>query len=109
MSFIKDNQGVEWELKLSLSAIRSICKKLGITMAQLTMLDLPISDILESVHYLCAKQLAKAGVSVDDFYDRIDDVPVEELLQTLQNCFYDAFPKMKKTEGEGSGPFVPGE
>ena len=64
MAIIKDNKGTEWELKLSLSAIRSICKKLNISLAQLTMLDLPIADVLSSIHYLCAKQLDKEKVSL---------------------------------------------
>ena len=104
MAVIKDNKGVEWDLKLSLSAIRSICKKLNISLAQLTMLDLPIGDILDSVHYLCAKQMDKEKVSRDEFYERIDDISFDELLTALQDTFYDAFPKMKpKVETAESG------
>jgi len=107
MAIIKDNKGTEWELKLSLSAIRSICTKLKISMAQLTMLDLPVGEVLSSVHYLCSKQLAAEKVSVEDFYERIDDIPFDELLASLQETFFDAFPKMK-AKAEGDGPFAPG-
>ena len=103
MAIIKDNKGTEWELKLSLSAIRSICKRLNISLAQLTMLDLPISDILSSVHYLCVKQLDKEKVSSEEFYERIDDISVDSLMESLQETFYDAFPKMKPQPSDSAG------
>ena len=104
MAIIKDNKGTEWELKLSLSAIRSICTKLKISMAQLTMLDLPVGEVLSSIHYLCSKQLTAEKVSIDEFYERIDDIPFDELLASLQETFFDAFPKMK-AKGESDAPF----
>lgn len=96
MAIIKDNKGTEWDLKLSLSAIRAICKKLKISLAQLTMLDLPLGDILDSVHFLCSKQMTDNKVTVEQFYERIDDISFDELLAALQETFYEAFPKMKK-------------
>lgn len=109
MAILKDCKGTEWNLKLSLSAIRSICSKLNISMAQLTMLDLPIGDILGSVHMLCAKQLKSEGITEEEFYELIDEVPFDDLIEILQETFYDAFPKMKPAEGEDTGPFVHGE
>ena len=103
MAIITDNKGTEWDLKLSLSAIRAICKKLNISLAQLTMLDLPIADILASVHYLCAKQLDKEKISSEAFYERIDDISVDDLLKALQDTFYDAFPKMKPQPANPEG------
>ncbi len=112
MAIIKDSKGTEWDLKLSLSAIRAICKKLNISLAQLTMLDLPIGEILDSVHYLCTKQMDREKVSREEFYERIDDISFDELLTALQETFYDAFPKMKpkvavegeSDEGNASSP-----
>ena len=109
MALLKDNTGFEWELRLTLSSIRKICVKLDISMAQLTMLDLPLGDILGSVHLLCAKQLKAEKVSEADFYDRIDEIPFDELLEILKSTFFDAFPKMKPKDGDNDAPFGLGE
>jgi len=108
MAFLKDSKGVDWELKLTLSAIRSVCKKLKISMAQLTMLDLDLGEVLDSIHFLCSKQLRAEKVSVEEFYDRIDEVPPSELFEVLQDTLYDAFPKMKQ-KAEDDAPFDHGE
>lgn len=108
MAILKDVQGTEWELRLTLSVIRKITSKMGVTMAQLTTLDLPIGDVLGCVHLLCEKQLKKEEVTVDAFYDRIDTVPFDELMAILQETLYEAFPKMKKAADEDV-PFVLGE
>jgi len=109
MAMIKDSTGYEWELRLTLSAIRKICAKMNITMAQLTSLDLPLDDILGSIHHLCEKELKEKKVSVDEFYERIDEVSFDVLLKTLQETLYEAFPKMKpQAEGDSEVPFAPG-
>jgi len=109
MAILKDSTDFEWDLRLTLSAIRKICVKLDITMAQLTMLDLPLGDILGSVHLLCEKQMKEHKVSEVAFYDRIDEVSMDDLLDVLKTTFFDAFPKMKPKEGDSEAPFGLGE
>lgn len=108
MAMIKDNTGTEWELVFSLRAISSLCKRLNITMAKLTMMEIPLGELLESLHLFCSKQMRERKVTDVQFYDLIDDVSFPEIVSALREALVEAFPTAVAGGQEGEGPFAPG-
>jgi len=108
MAFIKDNAGTEWELVFSLRAISSLCKRLNITMAKLTMMEIPLGELLESLHLFCGKQMRERNITEQQFYDLIDDISFPEIITALRESLVEAFPNAQLGGQEGDGPFAPG-
>ena len=103
---IVDGNGTKWRLRLTLWALAEICEKLNISLGQLTLMEVPLGPLLKSLHVLCADQLASEGVSVSDFYKRINLVPLPQITEAVKNAVVEAFPQAAgKLDGEASGPF----
>jgi predicted secreted protein len=108
---LKDKQGTEWRLVLSLRSITRICRKLDVTLAQLTVLEVPLGDLLESIHLMCVNQMDEEGVTIEQFYSRIDNIPFPEIIEALKSAIIAAFPQAAEQMGgdSKSAPFDPGQ
>ena len=105
MAFITDKQGKKWEVRFSLRVIAKLARKMSITIAQLTILDVPLADLLESLPIICAKEIKAAGIGLEEFEDRIDEVPLPEVLAALKEAVTEAFPSAGDQGGAARGPF----
>lgn len=95
-AIIVDTLGTEWRLRLSLRSLTDITRKLNISLAQLTVLEINIGEVLGCLHLMCAKQLVAENVSIDEFYNRIDNVTLPAITEAVKNAIIESFPQAEK-------------
>jgi len=102
MASLKDKQGTVWELKFTLRTLSTLFRRMNCTLAMLTRMDLPIADLIDSLDLICAKQIKEMNITVEEFKDRIDDVPMEVVITAVSEAIQSSFPSQSDAKGGGN-------
>jgi hypothetical protein len=76
------------------------------------MMEVKLDEIMGCLHLACERQIKNREMTVEEFYDRIDEIPPHAVIFAAKQALVRAFPTMADQLGMGAGvsnaPFVPG-
>jgi len=98
-----DANGTVWRFRLGFNTIRKILRELNITLAELTVMEVRFADLLDCLHIVCEAQAKEIGLGKEEFYNRIETVPLTELTHALRGCVALAFPSASEQLAGGDG------
>jgi len=101
----KDNEGVEWKLNVTAGNLLRACRGTGLTLSEITSMDIKVETLIEAVPFFCHKQLKERTVSHEEFLDRIGMDEIENIMTSLFPSVTEAFPPA--IEGEDTDSTVP--
>lgn len=102
MSKFVDDKGREFEIRLTAGAIIRICRKMGLTVGDLTANSkLEVATMMEAAVELIAPQLSKLGVSRDEYIEDLGMNDIKKMYESLVEEIGVAFPQVATKMGSG--------
>lgn len=110
MKRITDSKEREWIIDLNAKVIRDVCKMTKITLADLTVLEIEVSQIMEALPIICQKQMKERGLSPDDLLETLSLFDIQNIFAAIMEDLQTAFPSIADTGGgKSEGPLDRGQ
>lgn len=111
MAKFTDSTGAEWSVRLSVPVLLRICRKLNLTLASITRLEIGLADAIESIPLAVEEQLKERKLTGPELLERLDGPALAGALKACQDAVVEAFPQAARATGgaaKGATPFESG-
>jgi hypothetical protein len=105
----KDCEGTEWKLNITAGSLLKACRGTGISLADLTNMNIELEVILGALPFFCEKQIRERSLSHEEFLDRFGWKELEGLMEVFTPAVGDAFPDEEDMKVEGKTTAEEGE
>ena len=104
----EDTHGREWHPQFTSPVLIHATRRLGITLASVTSMELCLGDLLDATYYACEEEAKERGLTQNDFWNALPPAKIFDIAIATTEVISDAFPKIQGG-AKGSAPLDPGE
>ena len=94
----KDCEGREWNINITAGSLLKACRSTGLTLADLTSMNIKVENLIEAIPFFCEKQLNERKMSAEDL---LEAITMDEM-QTVMNAFFPSVEDAFSSEEDGA-------